>query len=92
MFYKINEYVYLKKDNYTFKDVLILKDNILLVYCLVAVSGNVTHGLLESLNILSKDKKDQAIKDYLKNKKRLINFEYASAKPFIKLTHYKVGE
>ena len=91
MFYKLNEYVYLSKDKYTFKEWLIL-DNHRLVYCLVAVNGDVIHGLLQSFNKLSKDEKDKVIKEYLKNKRKLINFEYSNAKPIIEITDCKVGK
>ena len=90
MFYKINEYVFFKKDKYTFKEELIL-DNSRLVYCLVAVNGDAIHGLLQSFSKLSKDEKDEAISNYLKNRRRLISFEYANAKELIEVTNYKIG-
>ena len=88
MIYKINEYVYLIKGKYTFKEQMFL-DKSRLVYCLVAIKGNVIHGLLQSFFKPSKDEKDETIKGYLKNKKRLINFEYKNAKELIKITNYK---
>ena len=88
MIYKINEYVYLIKDKYTFKKQMFL-DNKKLVYCLVAIKGNVIHGLLQSSFRFSKDEADEAINEYLKNKKRLISFGYKSAKEIIKKTNYK---
>ena len=91
MNYILNEYVYLKKDKYTFKKQSIL-DNNLLVYCLVVVSGDNIHCLLHSFTIFTKNEIDKAINEYLKSKKRLINYYYKNAKPLIKLTNYKVGE
>ena len=92
MIYKVYEYVYLKKDKYTFKEELII-DNSKRIYCLVAINGDVVHCLLQLLfEKPTKDEKDKAIKEYLKNKRRLISFEYKNAKPFIELTSYKVGE
>ena len=90
MIYKLDEYVYLVKDKYTFKEQTIL-DNNRLVYCFVAVKGDVIHGLLQSFFRLSKDEKDKAIENYLKNKERLISFEYTKAKEIVKLTKYKIG-
>ena len=90
MIYKLDEYVYLVKDKYTFKEQTIL-DNNRLVYCLVAISGGVVHGLLQSFENLTKDEEDEAINNYLKNRRRLISFEYAKAKPIIELTNYKIG-
>ena len=87
MFYKLDEYVYLIKDKYTFKEVLIL-DNNRLVRCLVAVNGDAVHGLLQSFNKLSKDEEDKAISDYLSNRTRLINYDYANAKDLVKLVSY----
>ena len=91
MIWKLNEYVYFKKDKYTFK-VQIILDGYLKVYCLVAINGDVVHCLLQSLENLTKDEKDEAIKQYLKNERRLISFEYAKAKPMVELTSYKVGK
>ena len=79
MIYKLNEYVYLKENKYIFKEQLFL-DNGRKVYCLVAVSGDVVHGLLQSLFNLKKDEVDEAIEEYLKNRRRLIRFDYANAK------------
>ena len=87
MFYKLDEYVYLIKDKYTFKEVLIL-DNNRLVRCLVAVNGDVVHGLLQSFDKLSKDEEDKAISDYLNNRRRLINYDYANAKDLVKLVSF----
>ena len=87
MFYKLDEYVYLVKDKYTFKEVLIL-DNNRLVHCLVAVNGDTVHGLLQSFDNLSTDEEDKAISDYLRNRRRLINYDYANAKDLVKLTSY----
>ena len=91
MIYKLNEFVYLIKDKYTFKEQTFL-DNNRLVYCLVAANGDVIHGLWQSFNRISKDEEDEVIKEYLKNKRRLVNFDYANAKPLIKLAGCKVGE
>ena len=91
MIWKLNEYVYLKKDKYTFKEQTFL-DGYLKVYCLVAINGDVVHGLWEGLERPTKDEKDKAINEYLKNERRLINFEYSKAKPLVELTNYKVGE
>ena len=91
MFYKIDEYVYLENNKYIFKEIKII-DKSRIVYCLVAVSGDTVHGLLQSFERPSLDEKDKAINKYLKNKERLINFEYAKAKDLIKITHYKVGQ
>ena len=91
MIWKVNEYVYFEKDKYTFIEQKIL-DGYLKVYCLVAVNGDEVHGLWEGLEKPSKEEKDKAIKSYLKNGRRLINFEYAKAKPMIELTSYKIGE
>ena len=90
MIYKINEYVYLVKDKYTFKKQMFL-DNKRLVYCLVAIKGNVIHGLLQSFFKFSKDEADEAINEYLKNKRRLISFGYKNAKEIIKITKYNIG-
>ena len=87
----VNEHVYFVKDKYTFKQQLIL-DNNLLVYCFVVSNGDVIHCLLESFMEPTTYEKDKAIKDYLKNKRRLINFEYAHAKPIIELINYKIGK
>ena len=93
MFYKVNEFVYFKKDNYTFKEELISDSNYRKpIHCFVVVSGNVTHGLLEGYDELTIDDMDQAVKDYLRCGRRLVNFEYANAKPLIELTNYKLGE
>ena len=84
MIYKLNEYVYLIKDKYTFKEELILDNNYKkLIYCFVVVDGDVVYGLLEGFEKSTIEQKDKAIKDYLKNKRRLISFEYAKAKPII---------
>ena len=91
MFYKINEYIYLKKDKYTFKKEIIL-DNGRKVYCLTAVNGDDVHGLLQSFEFISKDAADEAINAYLESKRRLVNFEYANAKPIIKITKYQIGK
>ena len=92
MVYKLNEYVYLRKDKYTFKGQAFLNNNNRLVYCLVAINGGVTHCLLQSLECISKERKDKAINAFLKGKKRLTNYEYADAKPLVELTNYKVGK
>ena len=86
-YFLVNEYVYLVKDKYTFKEQLIL-DNKKLVYCFVVVSGDVVHCLLQSFISPTKDEEDKAISDYLKNKRRLISFEYAKAKPIVELTSF----
>ena len=92
MFYKVDEYIYSKHDKYTFKEQHII-DGGRLVYCLVAVSGDIVHGLLQSaFENLTADEIDLAIKEYLKNRKRLVNFEYSNAKDLIKLTDYKAGK
>ena len=91
MFYKMLENVYFENNKYTFKDQVIL-DNNLLVYCFVAVSDGAIHCLLQGFNIFTNDKKDKAIKDYLKNKKRLMGFKYKNTKPLIEITSYKVGK
>ena len=90
MIYKLNEYVYLTKDKYTFKEQTFL-DNNRLVYCLVAINGDVVHGLLQSFFRPTADEEDKAIKDYLSNKRRLINFAYTKAKEIVKITNYKIG-
>ena len=91
MIYKIDEYVYLLKDKYTFKKEMFL-DNGRLVYCLTAVKGDVIHGLLQSFFRHPKDEIDKAISDYLKNRKRLVNFDYSNAKEMIEITNYKIGK
>ena len=68
MIYKLKEYVFLKKDKYTFKEQLFLNNNNKLVYCLVAVKGRVVECLLQSLNGFKKEEKDKAINDYLNAK------------------------
>ena len=88
MFYKVDEYIYLKKDKYTFKEEIIL-DNGRRVYCLTAISGDVVHGLLQSFNFISQDAAEEAINAYLENKRRLVNFEYANAKPVVEITNYQ---
>ena len=89
----VEEYVYLIKDKYTFKEELILDSNYKrLIHCFVVVNGDVIHCLLEGFLKPTLEEKDKAIKDYLKNKRRLISFEYANAKPIVELTNYKVGE
>ena len=72
---------------YTFKEVFSL-DNNRLVHCLVVVNGDVVHGLLQSFDKLSKDEEDKAISNYLSNRTRLINYDYANAKDLVKLTSY----
>ena len=91
MFYKLDEYIYLKTDKYTFKEQIIL-DNNRRVYCLVAVNGDVVDGLLESFDFITQDEADEVISEYLKNRRRLINFEYSNAKPLIEITDCKVGK
>ena len=88
---KLNECVYLIKDKYTFKEELIL-DNNMLVYCFVVVDDGVVYGLLEGFEKQTNEEKEKAIKSYLKNKRRLINFEYAKAKPLVELISYKIGK
>ena len=87
MFYKLDEYIYLKTDKYTFKEQIIL-DNNRRVYCLVAVNGDVVDGLLESFDFITQDEADEVISEYLKNRRRLINFEYSNAKPLIEITDW----
>ena len=92
MIYKLNECVYLTKDKYTFKEQLFLNNNNILVYCFVAVKNGVVDCLLQSLyNGFKKDEKDKAISKYLKNKQKLISFDYAKAKPIIEITNYKIS-
>ena len=90
MIYSLDENVYLVKDKYTFKEQIFI-DNGIKVYCLVAVNGDVIHGLLQSISRLSIDEKDEAINEYLKNRTRLANFDYANAKPLIEIVSYKIG-
>ena len=72
MFYKVNDFVYLKTNKYTFKEQTFL-DNKKLIYCLVAVEDGVVHGLLQSFFYRPTiDEKDEAIKEFLKDGRRLI--------------------
>ena len=89
----VNEYVYFIKDKYTFKEQLILDNRLIykIVYCFVVVDGDVVHCLLQSYEKPTADEKDKAIIDYLKNKKRLISFEYKNVKPIIELENYKAN-
>ena len=87
----VHEYVYFIKDKYTFKEQLIL-DNKMLVYCFVVVNGDIVHCLLQSFEKPTADEKDKAIKNYLKNKRRLISYEYKNAKPIVELVSYKIGK
>ena len=81
MFYKINECVYFKKDKYTFKEQVILDSEYThLIYCFVVIDDDAVYGLLEGFQNPTDDQKDKAVKNYLKNKRRLISFEYAKAK------------
>ena len=91
MIYSLDEYVYLVKDKYTFKEQSFI-DKGIKVYCLVAVNGDVVHGLLQSISRLSINEKDEAIKEYLKNRRSLVNFDYANAKPLVELVSYKIGK
>ena len=95
MIYKLNEYVYLKKDKYTFKEQLFLNNNNRLVYCFVAVKDGVTECLLQSLyNGFKKEEKDKAIDNYLNSKIKL-DCGYSklneNAKEIVKLVSYKIG-
>ena len=90
MIFKVNDFVYLVKNKCTFKEQQFL-DNGRLVYCLVAVEDGAVHGLLQSSYRPSLDEKDEVIKEYLKNKRRLINFDYTDAKELVEITSYKVG-
>ncbi len=78
MIYKLNEYVYFKKDKYIFKEVSILDSNYRkIIYCFVVINGDIVHCLLEGFESPAKEEEDEAIKNYLKHKRRLISFEYA---------------
>ena len=81
MFYKLNEFIYLKTDKYIFKEQKIL-DKGKLIYCLVAVNKDgAVDGLLYSFfKPATVEEKDEVIREYLKNRRRLINFEYKDAK------------
>ena len=90
MVYKVNEFIYLIKDKYTFKEQIFL-DNNKLVYCLVAIKDDVVHGLFQSFFSPTKDEADEAIKGYLKNKRRLVNFDYKNVKELVEITSYKTS-
>ena len=48
---------------------------------MVAVEDGVVHGLLQSFFYRPTiDEKDEAIKEFLKNRRRLINFDYTDTK------------
>ena len=70
MIYKLNEYVYLKKDKYTFKEELYLNNNNLPIYCLVAKKGRCVDCLLEGYRAFPKAEKDKVIADYLSYKSK----------------------
>ena len=94
MIYKVNEYVYLKKNKYTFKEQLFLNNNNRLVYCFVVVKNGATECLLQSLfNGFKKEEKDKAIKDYLADKIKALECGYstlsANAKDMVELVSYK---
>ena len=66
---KLNEYVYLKKNKYTFKEQLFWNNNNRFVYCFVAVKGRTIECLLQSLyNGFKKEEKDKVINDFLSSK------------------------
>ena len=90
----VNEYVYFKNNKYTFKEQLILDNRLTykLVYCFVVVDGDNIHCLLQSFEKPTADEKNKAIRNYLKNRRRLISFEYKNVKPIMELTNYKIGE
>ena len=78
MIYKLNEYVYLKKDKYTFKEEIFWNNNNRLVYCFVAVKDGVVECLLQSLyNGFKKEQKDKAIDNYLNSKAKPIDCGYS---------------
>ena len=96
MIYKLNEYVYLKKNKYTFKEELFLNNNNKLVYCFVVVKNGVVECLLQSLyNGFTKNEKDKAIEEYLNNKIKALEYGYSqlnnNAKALIKLVSCKIG-
>ena len=93
MIYKLNEYVYLKKNKYTFKEQLFLNNNKRLVYCFVAVKGRVVECLLQSLyNGFTKAEKDKVINEYLNHKAKALECGYSklndNAKAIVKLTSF----
>ena len=97
MAYILNEYVYLKKYKYTFKEQLFWNDNNRFVYCFVAVKNGKVDCLLQSLyNGFKKDEKDKAIKDYLNHKAKTLDCGYSklsdNAKDLIEITNYQIGK
>ena len=91
MIYKLNEYVYLKKNKYTFKEQLFWNNNNRFVYCFVAVKGRCVDCLLQSLySGFTKDEKDKAINEYLSHKAKVLKLdsEFSNAKELIKLTSF----
>ena len=93
MIYKLDEYIYVKKDKYTFKSELYLNNNNRLVYCFVVTKGRNTECLLQSLtNGFTKDEKDKAINEYLSFKKvseSIYSELRKNAKELVKLVSYK---
>ena len=96
MIYKLNEYIYKKQNGYTFKGQLFLKDNIILIYCFIAVKGCAVDCLLQSFySGFKKDEKDKAINDYLSGKIKVSNNDYSklnnNAKELIEITNCNIG-
>ena len=92
MIYKLNEYVYLKKNKYTFKVQTFLNNNNRIVYCFVAVKGGAIDCLLQSLyHGFTKDEKNKAISDYLNNKIKTLEYDYSNAKEMVEVVSYKIG-
>ena len=96
MIYKINDYIYKKKNKYTFKEEIFLNNNKRLVYCFVAIKDGVIDCLLQSIyNGFKNDEKDKAINDYLSGKTKTIDCDYSklsnNAKPLIEIVSSKIG-
>ena len=90
MIYKLNEYVYSKKDKYTFIEQMFLNNNNLIIYCFIAKKGRCNDCLLQNYSAFSKAEKDKVISDYLNHKAKAskLDDEYASAKEIVKLTSF----
>ena len=94
MIYNIDEITYKMYKGYTFK-VQTFQDGVTVIYCFVAVKNDAAVCLLQSLfHGFTKDEKDKAINDYLKNKKiKELDYDYSTlsknAKEIVQLVSYK---
>ena len=90
MVYKLNEYVYFKKDKYTFIEQMFLNNNNLLIYCFIAKKGRCVECLLQNYNAFTKSEKDKVINEYLSHKAKAFKLEneYANAKELVELVSF----